>query len=74
MKTLLDAKRIEAILRSLRGGRVVVVGNSFFALDQESVLGKFSIDENGDTSLSKYGTYIVVDGKPVFDGIIDTAK
>ena len=27
MKTLLDAKRIEAILRSLRGGRVVVVGD-----------------------------------------------
>jgi branched-chain amino acid transport system substrate-binding protein len=46
--------------------------NSFFDLDQESVLGEFSIDENGDTSLTKYGTYIVVDREPVFDGIIDT--
>jgi branched-chain amino acid transport system substrate-binding protein len=47
---------------------------SFFDLDQDSVLGKFSIDDNGDTSLSKYGSYIVRAGKPVFAGIIDTAK
>jgi branched-chain amino acid transport system substrate-binding protein len=45
---------------------------SFFGLNEDSVLGKFSIDDEGDTSLTKYGSYIVVDGKPVFDGIIDT--
>ena len=37
MKTLLDAKRIEAILRSLRGGRVVVVGDVMLD-DEEKIL------------------------------------
>lgn len=46
---------------------------SFFDLDQESVLGRFSIDDNGDSSLSSYGTYTVSAGKPVFDAAIDTA-
>jgi branched-chain amino acid transport system substrate-binding protein len=34
------------------------------------VLGKYSIDENGDTTLTDYGVYSVKDGELVFDQTI----
>jgi branched-chain amino acid transport system substrate-binding protein len=70
MKAVLDA--IAAGKGS--GSRQQRTIRSFFDLDENSVLGKFSIDDNGDTSLSKYGSYIVVKRKPVFHGILDTSK
>lgn len=40
---------------------------AFFATkDRKSVLGTYSIDKNGDTTLSDYGAYIVKDGKLVY--------
>ena len=39
----------------------------FSTKDRQSVLGTYSIDENGDTTLTDYGVYTVKDGELVFD-------
>ena len=38
--------------------------------DRESALGVYSIDENGDTTLTDYGLYVVKDGQPTFEKVI----
>ena len=38
--------------------------------DKNSVLGTYSIDENGDTSLTDYGLYSVEGGELTFDKVI----
>jgi branched-chain amino acid transport system substrate-binding protein len=38
--------------------------------DKSSVLGTYSIDKNGDTSLTDYGLYTIKDGQLVFDKVI----
>ncbi len=38
--------------------------------DRDSVLGKYSIDENGDTTLSDYGANKVEDGELVFNKVL----
>jgi branched-chain amino acid transport system substrate-binding protein len=38
--------------------------------DKQSVLGTYSIDENGDTSLTDYGLYSIKDGQLTFDKVI----
>ena len=38
--------------------------------DRESALGVYSIDENGDTTLTDYGLYLVEDGQPTFEKVI----
>jgi branched-chain amino acid transport system substrate-binding protein len=38
--------------------------------DRESVLGVYSIDENGDTTLTDYGLYTIQDGVPTFEKVI----
>jgi branched-chain amino acid transport system substrate-binding protein len=38
--------------------------------DRESALGVYSIDENGDTTLTDYGLYTIKDGLPVFNKVI----
>ena len=37
------------------------------------MLGTYSIDENGDTTLTDYGVYAVEDGEMVFDQTIKAA-
>jgi branched-chain amino acid transport system substrate-binding protein len=37
---------------------------------RDSVLGKYDIDQNGDTTLTDYGLYVIKDGQPVFDRVI----
>jgi branched-chain amino acid transport system substrate-binding protein len=45
--------------------------DAFFKIkDRDSVLGKYSIDENGDTTLTDYGANRVRDKKLVFDKVI----
>jgi branched-chain amino acid transport system substrate-binding protein len=44
-----------------------LVGNT---KDRESALGVYSIDENGDTTLTDYGLYLIKDGVPVFEKVI----
>jgi branched-chain amino acid transport system substrate-binding protein len=38
--------------------------------DRESALGVYSIDENGDTTLTDYGLYTIKDGAPSFEKVI----
>jgi branched-chain amino acid transport system substrate-binding protein len=46
----------------------------FATKDRESVLGTYSIDENGDTTSTDYGIYVVGDdGNPTFDKAIEAA-
>jgi branched-chain amino acid transport system substrate-binding protein len=50
--------------------RQAVIDAFFKIKDRDSVLGKYSIDENGDTTLSDYGSDRVEGGKLVFDKVI----
>ncbi|HEX6696945.1 MAG TPA: branched-chain amino acid ABC transporter substrate-binding protein, partial [Solirubrobacteraceae bacterium] len=51
-----------------KGNDKQAVIDAFFKIkDRDSVLGKYSIDENGDTTLSDYGADRVEGGKLVFD-------
>jgi branched-chain amino acid transport system substrate-binding protein len=50
--------------------RQAVIDAFFKIKDRESVLGKYSIDENGDTTLSDYGADVVKDGKLVFSKVL----
>jgi len=50
--------------------RQAVIDAFFKIKDRDSVLGKYSIDENGDTTLSDYGGNLVKDGSLVFDKVI----
>jgi branched-chain amino acid transport system substrate-binding protein len=54
-----------------KGNDKQAVIDAFFKIkDRDSVLGKYSIDENGDTTLSDYGADRVQGGKLVFDKVI----
>jgi branched-chain amino acid transport system substrate-binding protein len=54
-----------------KGNDKQAVIDAFFKIkDRDSVLGKYSIDENGDTTLSDYGADRVESGKLVFDKVI----
>src|SRR3954471_318928 len=61
---------LDAIKRSKTGARPDVVKALFATKDRQSVLGTYSIDANGDTSLSDYGVYSIKDGNLVFDSTI----
>jgi branched-chain amino acid transport system substrate-binding protein len=50
--------------------RGAVVEAFFNIKDRESVLGTYSIDENGDTTLKSYGGNRIKDGRFVFDKVI----
>jgi branched-chain amino acid transport system substrate-binding protein len=49
------------------------VDQIFQTKDRNSVLGTYSIDQNGDTSLTDYGIYKIDAGKLVFDKVIKAA-
>jgi branched-chain amino acid transport system substrate-binding protein len=68
MSVVLDAIR--------RGGddRQAVVRAFFDTRDRQSVLGTYSIDDNGDTTLTDYGANRVQDGKLVFDKVIKASR
>jgi branched-chain amino acid transport system substrate-binding protein len=50
--------------------RQAVIDAFFKIKDRDSVLGKYSIDENGDTTLSDYGADVVKSGKLVFSKVL----
>ena len=58
---------LDAIARSKTGDKADVIKALFSTKDRQSVLGTYSIDENGDTTLTDYGIYSVKDGELVFD-------
>jgi branched-chain amino acid transport system substrate-binding protein len=61
---------LDAIERSGTGAKEDVLAALFETTDRESVLGTYSIDENGDTTLTDYGLYTVEGGELVFDRTI----
>jgi branched-chain amino acid transport system substrate-binding protein len=61
---------LDAIARSNTGEKADILSALFETRDRESVLGTYSIDENGDTTLTDYGVYNVDDGELVFDSTV----
>lgn len=61
---------LDAIARSGDGSRARVLDALFATRDRQSVLGQYSIDANGDTTLRDYGIYRIRDGEFVFDQTI----
>jgi branched-chain amino acid transport system substrate-binding protein len=53
--------------------RQAVIDAFFQIKDRDSVLGKYSIDENGDTTLTDYGANRIKDGALTFDKVIKAA-
>ena len=64
---------LDAIERSGTGKKEDVLKAIFETKDRESVLGTYSIDENGDTSLTDYGIYSIEGGALKFDKTIKAA-
>ncbi len=62
MKLVLDA-----IERAGSTDKKDVLKALFDTKDRQSVLGTYSIDENGDTTLTDYGVYTIEDGELTFD-------
>jgi branched-chain amino acid transport system substrate-binding protein len=61
---------LDAIQRSGTGNKEDIVKTLFDTKDRESVLGTYSIDENGDTTLTDYGVYSIDGGELKFDETI----
>jgi len=64
---------LDAIERSETGEKADIIEAIFATADRASVLGTYSIDDNGDTTLTDYGTYTVDGGELVFDRTIQAA-
>jgi branched-chain amino acid transport system substrate-binding protein len=62
---------LDAIRRSGTGKRPDVVKALFATKDRDSPLGTYSIDKNGDTTLTDYGVYRIAGGQQVF---LETVK
>jgi branched-chain amino acid transport system substrate-binding protein len=61
---------LDAIARSKTGAKADVLKALFATKDRKSVLGTYSIDENGDTTLTDYGVYGIKSGQLAFDQTI----
>jgi branched-chain amino acid transport system substrate-binding protein len=64
---------LDAIERAGSGDKADVLKALFATKDRDSVLGKYSIDENGDTSLTDYGVYKIEDGELTFEKSVKAA-
>jgi branched-chain amino acid transport system substrate-binding protein len=64
---------LDAIERSGTGEKADIKKALFETKDRQSVLGTYSIDENGDTTLTDYGVYAVENGELKFDQTIKAA-
>jgi branched-chain amino acid transport system substrate-binding protein len=67
---------LDAIRRAgaLGNNRADVIRSYFSTRDRDSVIGRFTVLENGETTLSTYGVDIVKAGRPVFSRAIDTGS
>jgi branched-chain amino acid transport system substrate-binding protein len=61
---------LDSIERSETGEKADIVKALFATKDRDSVLGTYSIDENGDTTLTDYGVYTIDGGELEFDSTI----
>jgi branched-chain amino acid transport system substrate-binding protein len=64
---------LDAIERAEEPTKEGVLKAIFETKDRQSVLGTYSIDENGDTTLTDYGIYTVEDGELTFDKTVKAA-
>ncbi|MDA0183680.1 branched-chain amino acid ABC transporter substrate-binding protein [Solirubrobacter phytolaccae] len=64
---------LDAIKRAGENGsdRKAVAEQLLATKDREGVFGTYSIDKNGDITLTPYGVYKVADGKMVFDRSVE---
>jgi branched-chain amino acid transport system substrate-binding protein len=64
---------LDAIKRAGADGddRAAVVEQLLATKDREGVFGKYSIDENGDITLTPYGVYSIEDGALAFDRSVE---
>jgi branched-chain amino acid transport system substrate-binding protein len=65
---------LDAIARAGSTDREAIVRALFATRNRHSVLGAYSINLNGDTSLTDYGRFIIRDGKPKFSRRIETQE
>ena len=68
MSLVLDAIRKA---RSRGNDRQTVIDQLFAVRNRDSVLGRYSIDADGETTLSRYGVDRIIHGHPVFFRSID---
>ena len=61
---------LDAIKRSGTGSKQDIIKALFNTKDRQSVLGTYSIDKNGDTTLTDYGIYKISNGELKFDQTI----
>jgi branched-chain amino acid transport system substrate-binding protein len=62
---------LDAIDRAGRPDRAAVVDAFFATRDRDSVLGRYSIDKHGDTTLRQYGLYKIEDNVLRFEKAVD---
>jgi branched-chain amino acid transport system substrate-binding protein len=67
MRVVLDAIRGAG---SRGNDRQVVIDRLFATRDRDSVIGRYSVEASGETTLARYGVDRVVGGRPVFDRAI----
>ena len=65
---------LDAIERAGSTEKQDVLKAFFDTKDRESVLGTYSIDENGDTTLTDYGIYTIEDGELTFDKTVKASN
>jgi branched-chain amino acid transport system substrate-binding protein len=58
---------LDAVERAGSANKEDILKALFDTKDRSSVLGTYSIDENGDTTLTDYGIYTIEDGELTFD-------
>jgi len=61
---------LDAIKRSGDGSKPNIIKALFDTKNRQSVLGTYSIDKNGDTTLTDYGVYSIKNGELTFDKTI----
>jgi branched-chain amino acid transport system substrate-binding protein len=66
-------KVVLAAIESGGGDRRATIDAFFGTRERDSVLGRYSIDANGDTTLSTYGVYRVEKRRLVFDRVVDSS-
>jgi branched-chain amino acid transport system substrate-binding protein len=65
---------LDAIERAGSTDKAEVLTALFDTKDRSSVLGTYSIDENGDTTLTDYGVYTIEDGELKFDKTVKAGE
>jgi branched-chain amino acid transport system substrate-binding protein len=63
---------LDAIRRAGSRDRAAAISAFFATRDRDSVLGRYSIDAHGDTTLRTYGVLAVRGGQLVFDRVIES--